>query len=89
VQLDDLPFNTPAIVARVDWDCLSPIEARRMRDLGFAEGVEVEMLHRGWFLFRDPLAVRVGRMTAAVRSALAAAVEVTPAPHDARMRAPG
>jgi ferrous iron transport protein A len=38
----------------------------------------VEPLHRGWFLFRDPLAVRVGRMTVAIRAAHAAAVKVEP-----------
>jgi ferrous iron transport protein A len=39
----------------------------------------VEPLHRGWFLFKDPLAVRVGRMTVAIRAAHAAAVQVTTA----------
>jgi ferrous iron transport protein A len=38
----------------------------------------VEPLHRGWLLARDPLAVRVGRMTVAIRLAHASAVTVAP-----------
>jgi ferrous iron transport protein A len=78
VQLDQLPLNQPARVSGVDWARLGDAEGRRLRDLGFDEGVEVEPLHRGWFLFRDPIAVRVGRMTVALRSSLAAAVQVEP-----------
>ena len=50
-------------------------EARRLRHFGFDEGVAVEPLHRGPF-GRDPLAVRVGRMTVAIRRAHARAMRV-------------
>ena len=43
---------------------------------GFDEGVAVEPLHLGPF-GRDPLAVRVGRMTVAIRRSHARAVKVT------------
>lgn len=79
MQLDQLPLNKVARISRVDWAQLGETEAHRLRCLGFDPGVEVEPLHRGWFLFRDPLAVRVGRMTVAIRAAHAAAVKVEPA----------
>jgi ferrous iron transport protein A len=76
VQLDQLPLNQAAKIVAIDWSCLGDTEAHRLRDLGFDEGAEVETLHRGWFLFRDPIAVRVGRMTVAIRTTHAAAIEV-------------
>ena len=79
MQLDQLPLNQVAQIADIDWARLGETEAHRLRCLGFEPGAEVEPLHRGWFLFRDPLAVRVGRMTVAVRSTHAAAIKVIPA----------
>jgi ferrous iron transport protein A len=79
VQLDALPLNQVAHIVDIDWARLGETEAHRLRCLGFEAGAEVEPLHRGWFLFRDPLAVRVGRMTVAIRAAHAAAVQVTSA----------
>jgi ferrous iron transport protein A len=78
VQLDTLALNTVARIVQIDWSRLGETEGRRLHDLGFDDGVEVEPLHRGWFLFSDPLALRVGRMTVAIRAAHAAAVEVVP-----------
>ncbi len=75
LTLDRLPFRTAATVARVAWDVLAPGEARRLRALGLDEGVAVEMLHAAPF-GRDPVAVRIGRMTVAVRRVHAAAVFV-------------
>ena len=76
MQLDKLPLNAIARITGIDWAQLGETEGHRLRDLGFEVGVEVEPMHRGWFLFRDPMAVRVGRMTVAIRSALAAAITV-------------
>lgn len=76
MQLDQLPLNEIARIARIDWASLGDVEGHRLRCLGFETGVEVEPLHRGWLLFRDPLAVRVGRMTVAIRSVHASAIEV-------------
>ena len=75
LSLDQLPFRTPAIVTAIDWPRLSDGDARRLRNLGFDEGVTVEALHAAPF-GKDPLAVRVGRMTVAMRRALASAVAV-------------
>lgn len=56
--------------------CLLPIEGngrlapdemeRRLIEMGFIEGAEVEVLHEGPF-GRDPIAVRVGSATVALR----------------------
>jgi ferrous iron transport protein A len=79
VTLDQLPFNQPATVERIDWGLLDGREARRLRDLGFEEGAQVETLHKGVLFWRDPIAVRIGRMTVALRKAHASAMEVLPA----------
>jgi ferrous iron transport protein A len=76
-SLDDLKIGTRAQIASVDWDMLEQAEARRLRHFGFDAGVSVEPLHLGPF-GRDPLAVRVGRMTVAIRRIHARAVRVIP-----------
>jgi len=76
-SLDDLAIGTRAHIASVDWASLEASEAIRLRHFGFYEGVAVEPLHLGPF-GRDPLAVRVGRMTVAIRRAHARAIRVTP-----------
>ncbi len=75
LRLDQLPFRTPATVTGIDWSRLTETDARRLRNLGFDEGVRIEALHGAPF-GRDPLAVRVGRMTVAMRRAQAAAISV-------------
>lgn len=77
LRLDQLPFRTPATVTAIDWPRLSDGDARRLRNLGFDEGVAVEALHAAPF-GKDPLAVRIGRMTVAMRRAQAMAVMVEP-----------
>jgi len=55
---------------------LSPAELeRRLVELGFTEGAEVEILHEGLF-GRDPIAVRIDDMRVALRRREAAAVTV-------------
>ena len=76
-RLDQLPFRTPATVTGVDWPSLTPAEARRLRNLGLDEGVQIESLHGGP-IGRDPLAIRIGRMTVAVRRAHARTISVEP-----------
>lgn len=76
--LDELEFGSRARIDRVEWEALAESEASRLRHFGFDEGVMVEPLHSGP-LGRDPLAVRVGRMTVAIRRSHARAVRVVPA----------
>lgn len=75
LSLDQLPFRTPATVTAIDWPSLSEDDAKRLRNLGFDEGVRIETLHGAPF-GKDPLAIRVGRMMIAMRRAQAQAVSV-------------
>ncbi len=78
MTLADLPFKHEATIASIDWRSLTERDARRLRELGFDEGVAVEPLHGAGLVARDPLAVRIGRMTVAIRRAHAAAITVEP-----------
>lgn len=78
LSLDELKIGSRAEIASVDWDSLDHSEACRLRHFGFDEGVTVQPLHLGP-LGRDPLAIRVGRMTVAIRRSHARAVRVIPA----------
>ncbi|MEQ7874097.1 FeoA family protein [Sphingomonas sp. ASV193] len=76
-SLDDLRLGTKARIDSIDWAALGEGDARRLRQFGFDEGVAVTPLYLGPF-GKDPLAVRVGRMTVAIRKSHARAVLVTP-----------
>ena len=78
MTLDQLGMGRKASVAAIDWDLLDHAEACRLKHFGFDEGVAVQPLHLGPF-GRDPLAVRVGRMTVAIRRAHARAIRVVTA----------
>jgi ferrous iron transport protein A len=74
VQLDVLPLRQKRRVTRIDWAAIPAGEGHRLRSLGLDEGVMVEPLHKGILFWRDPIAVRVGRMTIALRRQIAAAI---------------
>lgn len=76
VSLDNLPYHIPATVAEIDWAALSDSDSKKLRNLGFDEGVAIEALHGAPF-GRDPLAIRIGRMQVALRRAQARAISVT------------
>lgn len=76
MRLSDLPLRKAAHISMIDWALLGAAEAKRLRELGFDEGVAVEALHNGSIFGRDPIAFRVGRMTVAIRRAQAAAISV-------------
>ena len=75
MQLDHLPLNRLAVIRAIHWDALPDQEGHRLRSLGFEPGVTIEALHKGILMWRDPLAVRVGRMTVALRNNVAAAID--------------
>ena len=75
ISLDQLAVGSRASIASIDWSALEESEACRLKHFGFDEGVVVEPLHLGPF-GRDPLAIRVGRMTVAIRQSHARAVRV-------------
>ena len=75
MTLDLLGRGVPARIVSIGWDALGQTEANRLRHFGFDENVKVELLHQGPF-GRDPLAIRIGRMTVAIRRRHALAVQV-------------
>lgn len=76
MTLDQLPLGQAAVVTGVDKDALGDVAARRLRAMGLDVGASVELLHRGVLWSRDPLAIRLGRMTLGLRSVQAAAISV-------------
>ena len=66
-----------ATISAIDRAGIDPVTAQRLHELGFDEGVDVELLHRAPF-GGDPLAVRVGNMTVALRKAMARLIEIEP-----------
>ena len=78
MRLALLPRMTRGTVAAVDWAALTVPEARRLRELGLDEGVEVELL-KGSGILGGPVACRIGRMTVALRRHVAGAIHVNPA----------
>ena len=78
VRLAHMPRHQAGVVAAVDWTALAPPEARRLRELGLDEGVEVELIRPSGIL-GGPVACRIGRMIVALRRHVARAIQVTPA----------
>lgn len=79
MRLDQLPLRQAAHITGIDWDMLIPAEARRLQELGFQEGVAIEVHHRSGFFRTGPIACQVGRMIIALRRNHAAAIAVQPA----------
>jgi ferrous iron transport protein A len=85
VGLADLPAGTVACVVSVSApDGAAPQDlSRRLAELGFLPGESVRIVARG-LLSRDPIAVRVGTGTFALRLFEAACIRVCPeTPHPA------
>jgi ferrous iron transport protein A len=78
MTLDTLPPLTRAEIVSVDWDSLATDEAKRLKALGIDEGARVAIAHRGVFVGKDPIAIKVGRMTVALRRVHARAMTVRP-----------
>ena len=79
MTLDGLEIGAAARITAVDWPALAADEAKRLQALGFDEGAEIAISHRGILLGRDPLAIRIGAMTVALRRSHARAITVEPA----------
>jgi len=75
--IDALAVGEVALIAAIDRAGLDPGTAQRLCELGFDEGVDVEILHRAPF-GGDPLAVRVGNTVVALRRDMARLIEVEP-----------
>ncbi|MCP9221194.1 ferrous iron transport protein A [Erythrobacter sp. LQ02-29] len=76
MKLENLPRRRPAVITAIDWAALPAGEGKRLRALGFEEGANVVVAHRGVFGGADPLAVTLGRMTVALRRVHAAAISI-------------
>lgn len=76
MRIDELKTGQVAIVSRIHEDG-GARDSRRLREMGFDEGVEVELRHRG-LIGGDPLVIRVGGNAVAMRRAFARLVEVRP-----------
>lgn len=76
MTLEALEPGRKATITSIDWASIAGEDGKRLRALGFDEGVEISVAHRGVFGGRDPLAVTMGRMTIALRRVHAAAVSV-------------
>ena len=73
-RIDQLPAGTPAIITGIDRTACGDTVWRRLHEMGFDEGVDVEVLHKA--PLGDPIALRVGNMTIAIRRAEAALIGV-------------
>lgn len=76
--IERLSRGEVATISAIDRAGLDPETARRLHELGFDEGVDVELLHRAPF-GGDPMAVRVGNMVVALRRSMARLIEIAPA----------
>jgi ferrous iron transport protein A len=75
IDIDRMLPDQKAVIVAIDRLGLDPLTARRLHELGFDEGVDVQVVHRAPF-GGDPLAVRVGNMVVALRRSMAALIEV-------------
>lgn len=76
MRVDQLPNDRPGIITDIDWDHLDPATASRLQDFGVDQGVAVRLMHCGP-VGRDPIALKIGRMTVAIRRSQARAIHVT------------
>lgn len=74
-SLDRVPLGEPFVVHRVLQDPRAPERARQLEEIGFYPGEQVMVMTRG-IPGGDPLVVRVGQSTFALRGAEAACIQV-------------
>lgn len=72
-RIDQLAAGVPAIIVSIDRAACGDLVWRRLHEMGFDEGVDVEVLHKA--PLGDPIALRVGNSTIALRRAQAALIE--------------
>lgn len=75
MTLTDLPGRTPAIVESVEDHGPNDAIARRLRELGFVDGEEVQIVAKGP-MGAEPLLVQVGFTRFALRRSEAARVRL-------------
>ncbi|MFT8736274.1 MAG: FeoA family protein [Zymomonas mobilis] len=75
MRLNELPLKKAAVITDIDWSALTPEIGRRLRDLGFHKGAEVELKHFAP-ISHDPIACRVDRILIAIRQSEASVISV-------------
>jgi ferrous iron transport protein A len=73
--LDSLPLHVPALVRQISAPAEMPEWATWLAEIGFLPGESVRVIARG-AMGSDPLVVRIGDSTFALRKAEAACVQV-------------
>ena len=76
-RLDQTERGRQYMVREVTTDPLVPERARQLEEIGFVPGEHVTVMTRG-YPGGDPLVVRIGQSTFALRCAEAACVQVEP-----------
>ncbi|MDE2605808.1 MAG: ferrous iron transport protein A [Burkholderiales bacterium] len=74
-RLDQAPLGHSFVVREVLPDPQAPERARQLEEIGFYPGEQVTVMTRG-FPGGDPLVVRVGQSTFALRGAEAACIRI-------------
>ena len=74
ITVNQLPIGSVRQVERVNAPSNNPHLAQQLEDIGFLPGEQVTVLRRG--LLGDPLMVRIGTSTFALRRAEAQLIEV-------------
>lgn len=76
MQIEDLKVGQTASVVNIRETGTHAAEALRLREMGFDEGVEIEVLHRG-LIGGCPIALRVGNNVIALRKAATRLLDVS------------
>lgn len=76
MQIEDLKVGQTASVVKIRETGVHAAEALRLREMGFDEGVEIELLHRG-LIGGCPIALRVGSNVIALRKSATRLLDVT------------
>lgn len=79
MRIEDLKTGQSASVVKIRETGTHAAEARRLREMGFDEGIEIELLHRG-LIGGCPIALRVGSNIIALRKAASRLIEVSVTP---------
>lgn len=74
MQLHELKLGQIATITNITHD--DAVLENKLREVGFAEGDEVEKLQRGALFLRDPICVRLNQTMMALRIAEASAIYV-------------
>ena len=79
MRIEDLKVGQTASVVKIRETGTHAPEALRLREMGFDEGVEIEVLHRG-LIGGCPIALRVGNNVIALRKTATRLLEISTTP---------